>query len=242
MLGLYVGCEAGYGGFVTTFARYKLGWSATRAQSLAAVFWASVAIGRLASVWVARYLSSEVMIGLAMGGSSSSAVLLWVLLAHGAGGGVVSLVGDLEDVVLWVLSAVMGLSMANVFPTAISLAESYTQVEGRHATLLIVGSATGEMLLPYCIAVLTGNELEGGEGGPGGGREGLDGVDDDINGNVVGTDGEPSAIFAVVAIGCIGQLLLLCIAIWWGRRGALLTSGGTLVSSKSPRSVSEPAM
>ena len=67
--------------------------------------------------------------------------------------------------------------MACVFPTAIAYAETVFPVQGKHVTIFVVGSATGEMLLPFIISTLFGGSVDtttgavgksdsGGAGGP----------------------------------------------------------------------------
>ena len=58
---------------------------------------------------------------------------------------------------LWAGAALYGLGMASVFPTALVVTESRVagDLSGRFASVIMVGSATGEMLIPLAVGLLT---------------------------------------------------------------------------------------
>ena len=54
---------------------------------------------------------------------------------------------------LWAAVALFGLSMAAIFPTAITHMERVMAVSGRTISVLVVGASLGEMLIPLGVAV-----------------------------------------------------------------------------------------
>uniref|UniRef100_A0A672LUH5 Major facilitator superfamily domain containing 4B n=1 Tax=Sinocyclocheilus grahami TaxID=75366 RepID=A0A672LUH5_SINGR len=57
---------------------------------------------------------------------------------------------------LWVCTAIYGVSMSTTFPSGISWVEQYTTVTGRSAAVFVVGAALGEMVLPALLGLLLG--------------------------------------------------------------------------------------
>lgn len=56
-----------------------------------------------------------------------------------------------EQVVLWLSSALFGLFMASIFPTVLTLAESFMPISGKVATVFVVGASLGELALPAAV-------------------------------------------------------------------------------------------
>jgi FHS family Na+ dependent glucose MFS transporter 1 len=56
--------------------------------------------------------------------------------------------------VLWLGTVATGLSMASIFPTALSLAERRLAITGKVTGWFIVGSAAGSMTLPWLMGPL----------------------------------------------------------------------------------------
>lgn len=137
-----VGC-AGYGAFITAYAVVALGESEAHGQLLTAAYWASIMIGRIAAIPISLYVSPEKYLGLSMSGCVLACIVM--------------LIGQASTTAMWVSSIAYGLFMACVFPTAVALAESYFPVHGGDATAFVVGSASGEWLIPFLIASLFGN-------------------------------------------------------------------------------------
>jgi FHS family Na+ dependent glucose MFS transporter 1 len=137
-----VGTETGFGSYVTAYSVLQVGSQESRGQLLAGAYWAAIMVGRFASIWVASLISASLFLRLSMTASAVWAVFLLV-----AGG---------SDAGLWVGSIGFGLAMACVYPTTLSLVETFFPVLGRHVTCIMIGSATGEMALPFVIATLFG--------------------------------------------------------------------------------------
>jgi fucose permease len=56
-----------------------------------------------------------------------------------------------EQAVLWLSSALFGLFMASIFPTVLTLAESFMPISGKVATVFVVGASLGELALPAAV-------------------------------------------------------------------------------------------
>ena len=142
LLFVYVGVETGFGGFITSYGVIALGMTESEGQLLASAYWAAIMVGRLAAVWVSSRLKPAAYLGGLMAGCVAASILL--------------LIGQSHVGVVWIGAVLFGAAMSAVFPTALAFAESCFPVRGSHATAFIVGSATGEMLLPAIIATLIG--------------------------------------------------------------------------------------
>jgi FHS family Na+ dependent glucose MFS transporter 1 len=142
LLGVYVGVETGFGSYVTAFSVLYNGSTEAQGQLLAGTYWGAITAGRFASIWIASLISNSLFLRASMAASAASAVFLLAL--GGTEGG------------LWVGSIAYGLAMACVYPTTLSLVESFFPLVGRHLTVIMIGSATGEMILPFIVAMLFG--------------------------------------------------------------------------------------
>lgn len=99
------------------------------------------------------------------------------------------LVAGSTEAGLWIGSLAFGLSMATVFPTCFSLVESYVPVLGKHATVIMIGAATGEMILPALIATYFG-----------------DGAEASAEASATAS---PRALLWIVTVACVGNVGLL---------------------------------
>ena len=99
--------------------------------------WGALTLGRLLSIPLpdrvrARTLLFVDIIGLAI------SLLLLLFASHVPG-------------VIWIATAGMGLSMANVFPTLMLLAEHHLNITGRITSWFLVGASLGGMAIPWLI-------------------------------------------------------------------------------------------
>jgi len=206
LLFLYVGCETGFGGFITPYAVLALGETEASGQVLNGLYWMALMIGRILAIPVSIRVKPSVFLGVSMVGCVISSVVM--------------LIGQSSAGVVWVFSFVFGLSMACIFPTAIALAETYFPVQGKDATVFVVGAATGEMLLPFIISTLFGDasEATGDEHAP----------TEAAARHAVG----PSIMLWVVAVACIVNF-----GIYW----ALCKRGGQLRDALAAAAAAEQA-
>lgn len=86
----------------------------------------------------------------------SSAKILMMNLVGCMLGCIIWLVFRNSHAALWIGCIVYGLGMSSSFPTAIHLAESYVQLSGKLASLLVVGACFGEMVIPILTSTLFG--------------------------------------------------------------------------------------
>jgi len=140
LLLLYVGAEASFGGWIYSYAlALELG-SAAGAAYLASAFWGALTAGRLLAIPVAaRFRPRSVLL----------VDLLGCLLSVG-----VILLWSGSATALWLGSLGLGVSMASVFPTAITLAERRVRITGQVTGWFLAGSSIGAMSLPWIIGQL----------------------------------------------------------------------------------------
>jgi FHS family Na+ dependent glucose MFS transporter 1 len=137
---LYVGAEVSYGGWIFTYAtRLELS-AAAAAAYLTSAFWGGLTLGRLASIPIAvRYRPRTILLVDLFGCLLSLGVILTWRDSLAA---------------VWVGTIGIGLSMASIFPTALSLAERRMILTGRVTGWFFVGSSAGAMLLPWLVGQL----------------------------------------------------------------------------------------
>ena len=145
-LGIYVGCETGFGAFITSYVVVQLRQPEAQGQLLAGAYWAAITVGRFASIFVAMRFKPRDYLGASQAGCVVASVLLLAFAT--------------SVPAVWLFGCVFGLFMACIFPTAIAYAETVFPVQGKHVTLFVVGSATGEMLLPFIISTLFGGGVD----------------------------------------------------------------------------------
>lgn len=137
---LYVGAETSFGGWIFSYAT-KMGLAdETKAAYLNSAFWGALTLGRLLAVPIAvRFKPASILVGdLAGCLVSVTIILLWPGAAAA----------------MWIGALGLGFSMASIFPTVISLAESRMTITGRVTSWFFVGASLGSMTLPWLIGQL----------------------------------------------------------------------------------------
>ena len=140
LLLFYVGAEASFGGWIHTYAiALDLNDAATAAY-LTSAFWGALTFGRLVSIpLAARYRPRSILLADLLGCLASvGIVLLW----------------PASPVAVWLGALGLGLAMASVFPTAISLAERRIPITGQVTGWFLVAASTGAMSVPWLIGQL----------------------------------------------------------------------------------------
>ncbi|KAL9978346.1 hypothetical protein ACROYT_G015847 [Oculina patagonica] len=142
---LYVGLEVAYGGYIFTFGvKSDAQMSEDSAAFLTSAFWGSFALARLASVPLSKYLRPSKMLWLDMAGCLlGSTILVSQFTDFNCDS------ANLKK--LWAGTVLLGISMASVFPSAISFAEYFVTVSGKTASVLLVAASFGEMLIPLAV-------------------------------------------------------------------------------------------
>ncbi len=134
---LYVGGEAGYGGWIYTYAfTLKFGTEVTAAY-LTSAFWGSFTLGRLFGIWTSTRAQPMTILTLDFVGCLLSLGLM-LLFRESA-------------VILWTGTILLGISQASIFPTFLTLAEERMHITGAIAGLFLVGAGMGGMILPWLI-------------------------------------------------------------------------------------------
>ncbi len=140
LLLLYVGAEAAFGGWIYTYAVALNLSDTTTAAYLVSAFWGALTLGRLLAVpLAARYHPRSLLLADLVGCLVSvSVLLLW----------------SSSPTATWLGTLGLGLAMASIFPTAITLAESRIGITGQVTGWFLVSSSIGAMLLPWLIGQL----------------------------------------------------------------------------------------
>ncbi|MFN2231608.1 MAG: MFS transporter [Anaerolineae bacterium] len=137
---LYVSAEVSFGGWVFTYGVQTGLTDESAAAYLTSAFWGALTLGRLLAIPIAARLRPESMLLGDLIGSLVSvlAILLW----------------PASPVALWAGSLGLGLCLASIFPTLMSLAERKMAVTGSVTGWFLVGSSAGGMSLPWLIGQL----------------------------------------------------------------------------------------
>lgn len=137
---LYVGAETSFGGWIFSYATGMGLADEAAAAYLTSAFWGALTLGRLLAIPIAaRFKPASMLVGDLAGCLASLAV---ILLWPGAAAA------------MWIGALGLGLSMASIFPTVISLAESRMTITGRVTSWFFVGASLGGMTLPWLIGQL----------------------------------------------------------------------------------------
>ena len=138
---LYVGAEVSYGGWIYTFAVQQLNLSGVASAAyLTAAFWGALTLGRLLSIPIAtRYRPRTILLTDLLGCLASiTIILIW----------------PQSIIAIWISTLALGLFMASIFPTTLSLAERRMMITGRVTGLFFVGVGAGAMTIPWMVGQL----------------------------------------------------------------------------------------
>jgi MFS transporter, FHS family, Na+ dependent glucose transporter 1 len=139
---LYIGAESSFGGWIYSWSVKVHQVDPAVAATLTSLFWAMIMTGRLLAIPLStRFKPRTILIGTVIG-----AVASVVLLSSPAGG--------VSRTVLWIATAGTGLSMAAVFPAAMSFAGANLNVTGSSSRWFFIGSGAGGMTIPWAMGHL----------------------------------------------------------------------------------------
>lgn len=138
---LYVGAEVSYGGWIYTFAVQQLNLSGlASAAYLTSAFWGALTLGRLLSIPIAtRYRPRTILLADLIGCLVSIAIIL---------------IWSQSILAIWISTLGLGLFMASIFPTTLSLAERRMMITGRVTGWFFVGVGAGAMTIPWMVGQL----------------------------------------------------------------------------------------
>lgn len=140
LLLLYVGAEASFGGWISTYALALDVGDAAVAAYLTSAFWGALTAGRLLGIpLAARFRPSSILLAdLAGCLLSVGVILLWPGAAAAT----------------WLGTLGLGFFMASIFPAAISLAGRRIPITGQITGWFLVSASVGAMFLPWLIGQL----------------------------------------------------------------------------------------
>jgi FHS family Na+ dependent glucose MFS transporter 1 len=134
---LYTGAEVAFGGWIYSYAvALRLSSPAVSAY-LTSAFWGALTVGRLLAVPIAlRFPPHAILLADCLGCLGSLSILL---------------LGSHSLLATFIGTCGMGLSMASIFPAALSLAQGRMRITGRVTGWFFVGASIGGMTLPWLI-------------------------------------------------------------------------------------------
>lgn len=136
----YVGVEVGFGGWIFTYGLKLNLESEVSGAYLTSVFWGTFTLGRLLSVPLSDRLSPGKMLAadLTVG---TGALLALALFPPGTW-------------VTRILTVILGLALASVFPSTLALAGKGQELSARATSWFFVSGGLGAVFLPWLIGVL----------------------------------------------------------------------------------------
>lgn len=139
---LYVGAEAAYGGWITTYVLEKnITDSKSHAAFSAAIFWAFLTAGRLAAILLAVYFTPTLMMRVQLAISLVGAMLVVTIAST-----------TLTNVMI--CSAIFGLGLSSIYPLAMTLVNDWGYVvDGNTITVFVIGSCLGDALVPMFVGI-----------------------------------------------------------------------------------------
>ena len=140
MLALYVGAEVGFGGWIFSYAVELELAAETTAAYLTSLFWGAFTAGRLLAIPLAARLRPRTILFGDLFGAAAGVALI-AIWRH-------------SPAAVWLGTAIAGLCMASVFPTALTLAERRMAITGKVTSAFFVGASLGAMSLPWLIGQL----------------------------------------------------------------------------------------
>ena len=137
---LYVGAEVGFAGWIFTYlTRLQLA-DATTAALLNSVFWGALTLGRLLSIPIAVRFSARALLVTDLAGAVISAAIMVLF--------------PTSMTALWIGAFGLGLSIASIFPTMLSLAGVRMTMTGKINSIFFAASSAGGMTVPWLIGQL----------------------------------------------------------------------------------------
>lgn len=144
-----VGAEIGFGGYIFAYSVASCGlqFDESAAAYLTATYWGAFTAGRVLAIPLSMVASPRTLTALDVAGClvSSLAIYSW----------------PDSVAVLWVGTAAFGLSLASVFPSTFTMLERLVSLDGGAASIIMIGSAGGEMLMPLLIGTLFDSPAHG---------------------------------------------------------------------------------
>lgn len=137
LLGLYIGAEVSYGSWIYSYVlKMNLG-DENMAAYLTSVFWGALTVGRLFGVpLAARFRPRTILLADLTGCFISIAIAIF---------------NATNLLAITIATVCIGLSMATIYPTALTFAERRMKISGQGMGFFVVGGSVGGMLVPMLI-------------------------------------------------------------------------------------------
>ncbi len=136
----YVGVELAFAGWIYRYGTLRGLDHGQTASFLGAAFLAAFAVGRLASVRIARYLEPRPTLVIDHAVAAFALVLL--------------LAGGNAPAAMWTGTILFGLGIASMFPSMMSVSDTLLPATGTVTSLYLAGSALGGMVIPGSMGAL----------------------------------------------------------------------------------------
>lgn len=130
----YLGMESGGGGYLFTYAQELVQLPDNELPWLNATLWGTFFIGRVMSIALSTRVHPFVLLILAMVFSAVS-MLIPLIFGH-------------TDATVWASAALLGVSMATVFPSIFAFVEANLNLNAKSSAAIVVGGAIGDIVLP----------------------------------------------------------------------------------------------
>ena len=127
------------GGYIFAFSvsSCDLQLSESRAAFLTATYWGAFTAGRIFAIPLSVVATPRTLTAVDIAGCLVASLLFYWFSAN--------------EFVVWLTTGLFGLSLASVFPSTFTMLERYIPLSGRSASIIMVGSAAGEMIMPLII-------------------------------------------------------------------------------------------
>jgi FHS family Na+ dependent glucose MFS transporter 1 len=144
---LYVGSESAFGSYLHTYASLHLNFNKDIAAYLNSVFWSAFAFGRICGIPLSIVFSPLQMIFSDLIGCISSLTLIFIF--------------NKSSLILWIGSILYGISVASIYPSAIAYTEKHVSITGKRMSILAIGGASGDAIIPLLIGYSLNSEWPG---------------------------------------------------------------------------------
>ena len=134
---LHVGTELSFGGWIYSYAVSLNLADETAAAYMTSLYWGSLTLGRLVSVFIALRMKTSNILLVDLAGCILAVLLL--------------LTFPNISLVAWVATAILGFSIAAILPSSLTYAGENMDVTGRVMRWFIIGIGVGNMFFPWLI-------------------------------------------------------------------------------------------
>jgi len=134
---LHVGTELSFGGWIYSYAVSLNLAGETSAAYMTSLYWGSLTLGRLVSVFIALRMKTSNILMVDLAGCILAVLLLLAFPS-------ISLVA-------WIATVMLGFSIAAILPSSLTYAGENMDVTGRVMRWFIIGIGVGNMFFPWLI-------------------------------------------------------------------------------------------